>query len=182
MTKEKNDFKKMESIIYFCDIHNFSKICLELDNEGADFIQTYYHTIGESIIKKGGKIIKYMGDCIYALFPYDLIFEVISAAKKCKSEFHNLLKEFNISEPSELEAGIGCGEVICGDFGHPSCRYYDAFGVKVNETAMIMHHRGIAVTEDVYKRIYHEIKLKKLPNKTVKWSQKPLKVWEITSD
>ena len=123
-----------------------------------------------------------MGDCIYALFPYGLIFEVISTAKKCKSAFQELLQDFNISEPSDLETGIGCGEVICGQFGHSSCQFYDAFGVKVNETAMIMHYRGIAVTEDVYKRIYHEIPLKALPDKRVKWSPKPLKIWEIISE
>ena len=51
---------------------------------------------------------------------------------------------------TELEIGIGSGEVEVGTFGHQSLRQKDVFGQEVNCTAVIGHHRGIAITETVY--------------------------------
>jgi hypothetical protein len=40
---------------------------------------------------------------------------------------------------------------------------------------MIGHHRGIAITENVYKHIQEKHKTRRLPDFEVKWRDQPLK-------
>ena len=105
--------------------------------------------------------------------------DAINCALKMRAEFMKLLADFNIKYESELEIGIGTGKVVIGIFGHKSLESFDVFGAKVNEVAKIMHHRGIAVTHDVYEKIRHEFEFNKLADQPVKWSNQPVKIWEV---
>ncbi len=82
---------------------------------------------------------------------------------------------------TELEVGIGSGEVMTGVFGHSSLRQKDVFGEEVNRAATIGYHRGIAITERVYDAVKGHYKTRRLPNFSVKWQDEPLQVWEVVN-
>jgi len=166
-------------VILFCDVHDFSKVCLELGDGCPLLIQDYYVRVGESIVSYGGQIVKYMGDAILAVFNPGRELDAVESATGMREEYSLVLKKYSVETDSDLEVGIGSGEVVTGTFGHPSLRVMDVFGTKVNEVAMIMHHRGIAITKDVLQKLGSLYKTQRLANVTVKWSTSPLEVWEI---
>ena len=175
-----NDLKKIYKVILFCDIHNFSKICIVIKDKYPFFIQDFYQEIGQLIIDFNGEIIKYVGDMILTIFPKGTELNTIKCAKKMRIKYRDILLKYDLKKSiSELEIGIGSGKIFLGVFGHESLKLKDVFGIKVNETAMIAHHRGIAITEDVYKKIKNKIEVKYLKELKVKWDNIPLKIWEV---
>ena len=175
-----SDFRMEERVLLFCDAHEFSKIMVLLKDRCAAFIQAYYEEVGEAIVSHGGEIVKYIGDAIFAAFGPGREAEAIECAREMRERFQGVLVRFQVTLDSDLEVGIGRGQVVSGVFGHPSYPQKDIFGEKVNEVAMIMHHRGIAVTDEVRRKIGSRFPLKRLPDVQVKWADKPMVVWEIT--
>jgi class 3 adenylate cyclase len=168
-----------EKVILFCDIHNFSKIMIEIGNRYPRFIQSYYSKIGEDIVAAGGRIVKYMGDAILAVFDRDKEIQAIKCANKMRNSYLQILNKQKLKVLSELEVGINSGKVSCGEFGHNSLKAFDVFGPVVNEAAIIMHYRGIAITERVRLKLNTSIKLKELPRKKLKWQKAPLQRWAV---
>ena len=168
-----------EKVILFCDIHNFSKIMIEVGSRYASFVQSYYSRIGEDIVAGGGRIVKYMGDAILAVFGKDRELQAIACANRMRSTYLVILKSRRLTVPSELEVGINSGKVSTGEFGHDTLKAFDVFGPAVNEAAMIMHYRGIAITENVRRKVSTRIKLKELPSKKLKWQSVSLRIWAV---
>jgi class 3 adenylate cyclase len=96
-----------------------------------------------------------------------------------RSGYNALLQKYDIETESELEVGIGAGAVVTGTFGHQSLRTEDVFGTVVNETAMIMHYLGIAVTKEIHQQIGSTFKTRRLEDIALKWAEAMLKVWAI---
>ena len=63
------DYQTEELVLFFCDAHDFSKAMVELGGRYPDFIQTYYEQVGEAVVSRGGELVKYIGDAIFATFP-----------------------------------------------------------------------------------------------------------------
>ena len=177
-----SDFNRQELVILFCDLHEFSKIMRMLSSRSIDLIQSYYDTMGTEIVTGGGRIIKYLGDSILAVFPKDSEPAAVETALRMRPAYARLLQEYSVSLPSEIEIGIGAGTVAAGVFGHESLLTYDVFGETVNEVTMIMHHLGIAVTGRVREKVSSRFPTRRLRGVRVKWKDEPLEVWEIIEE
>ena len=64
-----------------------------------------------------------------------------------------------LPEETELEIGISSGDVVVGTLGHRSHRQKDIMGTAVMVAASIGHHRGIAITSQVYEKIKDDYEL-----------------------
>jgi class 3 adenylate cyclase len=168
-----------KQVVLFTDIHDFSIIANILKENQYSFLQEVYEKLGDIIVAYQGEIIKYMGDGILYLFPADSENEVVKCALELRKAFGDIVNTRNIRHDTELEIGIGSGEVGVGLFGHKSLRQKDVFGEEVNRVVVIGHHRGIAITENVYDKIRTDYKTGRLPEFSVKWQTEPLRVWEI---
>ena len=169
-------------VILFMDIHNYSIVVNALRKDHKDqygFLQKVYETLGDIIVAHKGEIIKYMGDALLCVFSADSENEAAKCSLELRKAFSNIVSRSNVPTDTELEIGMGSGEVGIGVFGHESLRQKDVFGEEVNRAAMIGHHRGIAITERVYEKIKTNYATRKLPELEVKWQDEPLKVWEI---
>jgi adenylate cyclase len=174
-----NSYEFADKVVMFCDIHDFSKITIRIGRTYPDFVQRYYSEIGEIIVRSGGKIIKYLGDAILAIFEMGAETEAVNCAKTMREKYAFLMKELNLETESDLEVGMSSGKICQGRFGHESLMLWDIFGRIVNEAAAIGHYRGIALTEAVQGRIADEIETKRLPDMQVKWQDEPLKIWAV---
>ena len=167
-------------VVIFTDLHEFSIVMKELGkNKTLDFLQETYDKLGELIVTNGGEIVKYMGDSILSIFPEGKETNAITCALAMRKKYDEIVRQRNISHETELEIGISAGEMETGVIGHRTLRYKDIFGEAVNEAAMICHHRGIAITEAVFREIKEKFETVELPEKNLKWREVPLLVWEI---
>jgi class 3 adenylate cyclase len=85
-------------VLLFLDIHHYSKIVIFLGDKHGEFIQDYYETMGEAIVKDHREIIKYVGDSIYATFPEKVNFCIECEAYPCEE-----IKKFQSVLPHRLE-------------------------------------------------------------------------------
>jgi adenylate cyclase len=177
---ETNVWTAEERVILFTDLHEFSIVGRELGRENLlAFLQEFYEVMGDIIVAHQGEIIKYLGDAILCLFPADSEIEAVRCARQMRTAYADLVQRRNITHDTELEVGIDTGEAAIGIVGHPSLRTKDVFSEHVNRAAVIGHHRGIAITDDVQKAVSAHFKTAPLPDVTLKWQNEPLKVWEV---
>ena len=47
---------------------------------------------------------------------------------------------------------------------------------------MIMHYRGIAITEKTYRKLRSDVRVRQLPAKKVKWQESPIRIWAVLED
>jgi adenylate cyclase len=173
------DYAVKDQVVVFMDIHDFSIAANTLGKGQYDFLQQVYEKLGDVIVEHGGDILKYMGDAILCIFPSGAENQAVECALELRKTFSNIVGERYLSPEIELEIGIGSGEVGIGIFGHKSLRQKDVFGEEVNRAAIIGHHRGIAITENVHDKVKTNYATRRLPDREVKWQDAPLKVWEI---
>ena len=173
------DASPVDLVILFTDVHNFSIAATALGPRQADFLQEMYVDLGDTIVAHGGELVKYIGDGMLATFPSSCEGKAVDCAIELRNRFGKIVSGRNLPGEIELEVGIGSGEVIAGEFGHPSLRVKDIFGEAVNHVARIGHHRGIAITEAVYDKVRDTHRTRQLDDVEVKWQDAVLKRWEI---
>ena len=178
---QNDDRKQFESnrVVLFCDVHDFSKVMLDLEQPVLDFVNAYYKICGQDIVDHGGRIVKYLGDAILALFEDGFAVEAVRAGLDMRIHYSSLLERFGTKVDSELEVGLSAGIVETGMVGHPSFRAFDVFGEVVNEAAVIGHHRGVAITTPVKKDVEKVFDLRELEPTDPKWRSAPLRIWEV---
>ena len=177
-----DDVRFESRVILFFDIHSFSRVFTALGSDVFSFIQQVYEDLGELVVSTGGEIIKYAGDSMFALFPEGSEPRTVDCALRMRRAYADLAAAHGLSSTvTELEVGIASGEIAVGVFGHESLRQKDAFGDVVNEAAVLMHHRGVAITRDVFEKLPDGVKTRQLPDLEAKWSQGPLESWELVT-
>jgi adenylate cyclase len=175
----KNGITIKSHVVLFMDVHDYSIAVNVLGTGLYGFLQQVYEELGDIIVEYEGEIVKYLGDAILCVFPAGSERKVVRCSLELRRAFANMVNRKNLPRDTELEIGIGSGEVETGVFGHKSLMQKDVFGREVVAAATIGHHRGIAVTERVYDKIKTSYVTRRLPELEVKWQDEPLKVWEI---
>jgi len=166
----------------FADIQRFARLFLSEDTQLIDFIQSYYELSGDLIVAGGGRIVKYIGDCVFSVFPAGQEKAAVRCAIDTERAFNVLVKKLNLDPEVVLDFGINSGEVYMGVFGHRSLQNQDIFGNTVNEAAMAMRGKGISVTEVVNDAITGVFKTERLPDIQVKWQSEPIKAWRVLGE
>ncbi len=167
-----------ERVVVFVDVHNFS-LALEGLLESSDFLQAMYERLGDLIVGHGGEIIKYMGDSILSLFPAGCEVEAVACGLDMRRAFADMMRRSGLPGETELEVGIGAGQVVVGECGHRTLRQRDVFGEEVNRAMCIGHYRGVALTEPVHERVKGSYPTAQQPDVETKRPGRPLKVWAI---
>jgi adenylate cyclase len=127
-----NNVKKQNMAVGFADLTNFAKLVDTVGSEKSiEFSQDAFKVAGDSIIKFGGQIRKYMGDTI--LFTFTDPRQAVCAAKEIagyRREVNSLTLRYNVA--------VATGEVFVGEIGHPSYLVEEVMGEVVNRAAMLV--------------------------------------------
>ncbi len=132
--------------ILFSDIRGFTSFSeRHLPYDVVHSLNRYFHRMGESVKRYNGRIDKYMGDGLMALFGLesdnaadvcrDAVCAGLSMIEDLESVNDYLYKY--LGERFNIGIGIHYGEVIVGDMGHPEYQQFSALGDNVNLTSRI---------------------------------------------
>ena len=176
-----NEIVKTERVVVFTDIHDFSIAVQVLGERQYKFLQALYERLGDIVVEGQGELIKYLGDGLLCVFPAELAQAAVASAVAMREAFKEMVQQWGLPVETELEVGIDMGEVGEGVFGHSSLQHREVFGNVVNRAAKIGHHRGVAITEQVYAQVRDEYMVRELPEVVLKWQTEPLKIWEVVS-
>ena len=136
-----------ELTLLFCDIRGFTPISekFKTDPQGlTKLINRFLTPMTDIIMKNGGTIDKYMGDCIMAFWNAPLeVEEQRQLALRSSHQMLYHLEELNIelekedSLPINIGIGLNTGEVVVGNMGSDQRFDYSCLGDAVNLAARL---------------------------------------------
>ncbi|MEE2787458.1 MAG: adenylate/guanylate cyclase domain-containing protein [Myxococcota bacterium] len=138
---------RMEAVVWFSDLRGFTPLAQTVSEEKLiQYLNIFFDTVGQCIEENGGEILKFIGDAILAVFPYDgaerareACDAAVRSALVCLETLDALNEErLKRNEPT-LRAGIGLhrGEVVYGNIGTTSRLDFTVLGQPVNLASRI---------------------------------------------
>jgi adenylate cyclase len=171
--------ENVKRVILFCDIREFSRLARALGDALPAFVQAFYEMVGAAVVSSGGKLIKYIGDSVLAVFPEGMEEAAVRGGLGMRAAYPSLPGSQAGGVRSELVVSIGSGLVAFGVVGHQSLRNEDVFGETVNETAMIAHGAGFVVSRTVRDALAGRVPTEPLPDVQFKWRADPVQAWRV---
>jgi adenylate cyclase len=131
--------------ILFADLRGFTKFAENrLPYDVVFMLNRYFGAMGEVIEQSGGRVDKFIGDGIMALFGLDTgsgraARDGIAAAYAMRRRLASLNEELSyaLNEPLRIGIGVHFGTVIVGEMGFKNTRAFTAIGDNVNIAARL---------------------------------------------
>lgn len=144
LLKQSNQATERPLAVLFSDIRSFTSFSeRHLPYDIVHILNRYFLAMGEAILANNGRIDKYMGDGIMALFGLETDTHPAVLAYKAALDMQRHLTSFNeylfdaFGERFEMGIGIHYGEVVVGNLGHPNHSNFTAIGDAVNVASRI---------------------------------------------
>ncbi|MGK7396961.1 MAG: adenylate/guanylate cyclase domain-containing protein [Candidatus Cyclobacteriaceae bacterium M3_2C_046] len=181
-----------EISVLFCDIRGFTPLSEILSpKEVVSFLNDYYSIMSSPIKKHNGMINQFVGDEIFAAFGAPLLCANNEQnAVFCAIDMMEALNVLNdkyrdkLSQPIQIGIGINSGEVITGNLGTEDRINYSVTGDTVNTGKRIeMLTKNIPdtilISDNIYQKVNHLIKVKPWDPIQVKGKKDKLHVYEV---
>jgi adenylate cyclase len=134
-----------EIAILFADIRGFTALAEgRLPYDVVFILNRYFATVGRAVESAGGRVDKFLGDGVMALFGIEAgAADGCRAALRAAREMSERLAELNASLGAELDRplrigiGIHCGPTIIGEMGYGSAAAITAIGDAVNTASRL---------------------------------------------
>ncbi len=178
--------------VLFCDIRGFTPICEKVaPKEIVSLLNDYYSLMTKSIKRYNGYVNQFVGDEVFAVFGAPINYNNNEEnAVFCAVEMLELLKILNkkyikiLGEEIKIGIGINYGEVIAGNLGSEDRIDYSVTGDTVNtgkriESLTKKSPNSILISENVYEKTKHLIKVKPWEAIFVKGKKEKIYVYEI---
>jgi len=176
----------------FSDIRGFTPISEKYKSNPqglTELINKFLTPMTDIILKHGGTVDKYMGDCIMAFWnaPLDCPSHQEMAIRAAR-EMKRKLRKMNIKEEfgQELKIGIGIntGEAVVGNMGSEQRFDYSVLGDAVNLASRLEgisknYDTTIIIGEDTYKSVKNKFKFRKLDDVQVKGKSNKVAIYSI---
>ena len=151
-----------ELTFLFCDIRGFTPISEKYKSNPqglTKLINSYLTPMTDIILKSGGTIDKYMGDCIMAFWNAPL--DCHNHQEKAIIAAHNMrkkMKELNLG--FNIGIGINTGQAVVGNMGSEQRFDYSVLGDAVNLASRLEgiskdFNTTIIIGEDTYQAVEH---------------------------
>lgn len=185
--------EEKEIAILFSDIRDFTSFSeSHLPYDVIHILNRYFYKMGDIVLKHGGKIDKYIGDGLMALFGVDggsaeeVCIGALRAAKEMELELYSLneyLKShFHIS--FRIGVGLHYGNCILGQLGHPANMSFTAIGDSVNMASRIESKTKkagatVLISEPFYEQVKGRVRKGRIFSTKLKGKTGDYKLYEI---
>ena len=140
-----NGSAEREIALMFADVRGFTGLADgRLPYDVVFILNRYFEAMGQAIELAGGRVDKFMGDGIMALFgvgssPAEGSRAAIHAARTMAQALDRLNQSLQNDIPAPIRIGIGIhmGPVILGDMGYGAVRHFTAIGDAVNTASRL---------------------------------------------
>lgn len=184
------DGKYRRCSILFSDLRNFTTITEKMGAiEVVKFLNRYFSTMVDSVIKNNGVLDKFIGDAIMAVFgiPYPHKNDVRNSIR-CSLDMLEKLKEFNKVNPNRetlnLGIGIATGNVISGNVGSNKRFEYTVIGDSVNLASRLeglskTYNLNILICSTTYNKIAEDFYCREIDTVFVKGKNISTKIYSV---
>ena len=183
-----------ELTFLFCDIRGFTPLSEKYQKNPAELtkvINRFLTPMTEIIMRNGGTIDKYMGDCIMAFWnapidtPKHKELAITSALEMMdKLDYLNYMNGFGDQNKINIGIGINTGKCIVGNMGSKQRFDYSVIGDPVNLASRLEgvsknYDATLVVGEDTYRDISTSFNFKLLDEVQVKGKSNKVSIYTI---
>ncbi len=128
----------VRAAIMICDLRDFTRISDNWPRDDViDLLNDYFDAISEPVMRRGGEILKFMGDGLLAIFPLSepsACANLLHAVTEARQAMAALNEKNNGSGRAPLNFGIGLhvGDVMYGNIGSRTRLDFTVIGPAVN--------------------------------------------------
>lgn len=145
-------FPSTTLVILVADIAGYARVFrTRSDAEVAAFLDRFYRACEVTTTELGGRIIKFMGDAVLAVFHPSHVGGAVAAAVTLQRVVKRLAEDVGLE--LDLGASVHLGAAVEGEFGSGSSRRRDVVGRTVNQTFLMGRGPGIRISEPVFRRL-----------------------------
>lgn len=167
----RGEVETVHAVLWYCDLRGFTALSDALPpGELIELLDAYFEAVGEPVTKRGGEILKFIGDAILAIFPLDpeLGEDRVCLAMDAALEALENVARVNAARSGEgkrtirLGIALHVGDVAYGNIGTPSRLDFTVIGAAVNKVvrieALSKHlDRPLLVSADLAARCTHPL-------------------------
>ncbi len=144
-------------VLLSADLAGFARACASLDAITiATFLDAWYRRAAPLITSRGGRVVKFMGDAVLAVFPEEAVLAAVDAATALREQLVTYRGEAGWRV--DLGANVHLAIVAEGEFGPDDDRRYDVFGSGVNHLFLMGGGPGIRISEPVYRQLPNDVR------------------------
>ncbi|MEQ1912009.1 MAG: adenylate/guanylate cyclase domain-containing protein [Vicinamibacterales bacterium] len=145
-------FASTPVVVLVADLDGFAKLFkTRTDAEMASFLDQYYVVAEDLVDRAGGRIVKFIGDALLAVFPEAEAPAAVSAAAKLRREVEELGQRMGMRV--RLGVSVHMGPAVETELGKGPSRRRDVIGRTVNQTFLLGRGAGIRISEPVYRTL-----------------------------
>lgn len=143
--------QEMELLVAFFDLTEFLRLGWDHSyKEAFDIMSAYFEFVGDIIEDSGGKVVKFIGDEGFIVYPAKQVNGGVLALMALKESGDAWLAERHLPCRNIVQAHFG--PVICGPVGTRSDKRFDVYGETVNIAAKLRSD-GFAMTPEVFHKL-----------------------------
>lgn len=149
--------KETKLCLLKADLAGFARACTSLDALAiAGFLDRWYRQCAPLVTARGGRVVKFMGDAVLAVFPEAAVLAAVDAATAMRAALAELRAETQWRV--ELGTNVHVAIVAEGELGPDDDRRYDVLGSGVNHLFLMGGGPGIRISEPVYRQLPNELR------------------------
>jgi adenylate cyclase len=143
------DFAQVSLLIVFADLNRYTaQVERRDDGEVARVMAAYYELAGSAIAAAGGRVVKFIGDAMLAVFPPETADRGVLSLLDLKVAADRFMA--GQGWDCDLMAKVHFGPVAEGQFGPAGDRRYDVLGKTVNVAARL-ETSGVALSVEAFR-------------------------------
>lgn len=178
-----------EMTVLFADVRGFTSLSENYSaHELTNFMNRFLTPMTDIILKHGGTIDKYIGDCIMAFWnaPLDDKDHAKHACEAALSmiEYLSVLNK-TLPAPISLGIGINTGKCCVGNMGSDQRFDYSVLGDDVNLASRLQgvssqFETSILIGENTFRQVEGKFQMRKIDSISVKGKSKPVQAYALT--
>jgi class 3 adenylate cyclase/tetratricopeptide (TPR) repeat protein len=181
---------RRHATVLFADVSGFTAMSAALDPEEVrDVMNGCFALLEEIVVRHGGWVDKYIGDCVMAVFGAPRALEdaprrAINAAIEMRNRLPPLVAARRLPDQLEIHTGINTGLVVVADVGGSERRALTVMGDAVNVAARLKDAarlRQILVGPQTFAETRHIFEFRELPKLALKGVKGPFLAREVLS-
>ncbi|MDP7342383.1 MAG: adenylate/guanylate cyclase domain-containing protein [Alphaproteobacteria bacterium] len=156
---ERGDGNLIDCVLWYCDLRDSTaladKMALE---EFLGMINDYFECTAGAVLDHGGEVLKFVGDAVVAIFPYDedarplanMVRAAVATAREALSRVDRHNENFKDSDRPPIQFGISLhiGSVMYGNIGIDRRLDFSVIGPAANEVVRL---------EDLCKKLHKPV-------------------------
>ena len=146
--------RECRMVVALADIAGFDKASRKKSGQEVfSMLDEFYELVGNIVGSAGGRVVKFMGDCAFIVFPEEKARPAVDSLHDLQGRTQTLWSEFDST--CKVSVNAHSGTVLCGLIGTTLYKRFDVFGTPVNDLFR-MPLQGFGLSKELEKAVAHE--------------------------